>query len=350
MPPDKRLSRHIQTFFDDYLTGQRNVSPNTLLSYRDALKLLLQFASRHLSKLVVDLCLDDLGADVVLAFLDHLEQERRNSVATRNVRLAALHTFFRHVATRDPQAFGMCQRIVAIPRKRAALPAVTYLERDELEDVLSSVDRSSPMGRRDYALISLTYQTGGRVQEVLALRACDLQLMPPGSVYLWGKGRKGRTIPLWDQTAKLLDALLVERNVKPQSAEPVFVNQRGQQLTRWGFRYILNKYSRLAGVDGSRVCRKRVHPHVLRHSTAVHMLQAGAEPNTIRDYLGHASSETTWRYARITLDMKRKALESCPAPATPSPAPRWHHDEDLLAQLERLGQRRDYVKPIRPKE
>ena len=349
MPPDDRLARHLETFFDDYLIRQRSVSPNTLLSYRDALKLFLCFAATDWSKAVVELRIDDLHVDVVLRFLDHLEQKRRNSVATRNNRLAALHTFFQHVAGRDPQAFALCQRVVAIPFKRAAKPAVTYLERDELEDLLTSIDRGSSVGRRDYALISLTYQTGARVQEILNLRAHDFQLTRPASVRLWGKGKKERVLPLWDQTATLLTELLKERNVDPRNADLVFVNRRGQPLTRWGFRHLLRKYAASASARGSRNSGKKVHPHCLRHTTAVHMLQAGADPNTIRDYLGHANSETTWRYARITLETKRKALESCPTPAAapPSPVPSWHCDDDLLAQLERLGRTDNYVAPLR---
>ena len=348
MPSDDRLARHLESFFDDYMIRQRSVSPNTLLSYRDALKLFLCFAAKDQNKDVVDLRIDDLHVDVVLRFLDHLEHVRKNSIPTRNIRLAALHTFFRHVAGRDPQAFALAQRVVSIPFKRAATRAVTYLERDELEDLLQQIDRGSPMGRRDYALISLTYQTGARVQEILNLRAHDLQLTQPASVRLWGKGKKERVLPLWNQAAALLTELLQERNIDPRSADNVFVNQRGQQLTRWGFRHLLKKYAAAAAAQGSRASGKRVHPHCLRHTTAVHMLQAGADPNTIRDYLGHANTETTWRYARITLEMKRKALESCPTPADPppNPVPRWHRDDDLLAQLERLGRPCDYVKSL----
>jgi len=342
MSSNDRLGRHIRTFFDDYLIRQRNVSPNTLLSYRDALKLFLRFAAEDRCKAVVDLCMVDLNVAVVLRFLDYLERKRQNSVATRNNRLAALHTFYRHVAGHDPQAFAQCQRVMGIPFKRAATPAVSYLEREELEDLLKSIDRGSLLGRRDYALISLTYQTGARVQEILDIRASDLQLVRPASVHLWGKGRKERIMPLWEQTAALLTELLKERNIDPHSKERVFVNLRGQPLTRWGFRHLLRKYA----VRSSPASGKQVHPHCLRHTTAVHMLQAGADPNTIRDYLGHASSETTWRYARITLEMKRKALESCPTPEDlPSPVARWHNDDDLLAQLEQIGKPHGYGKP-----
>ncbi len=350
MPTDNRLGRHVESFFHEYLIGQRGVSPNTVLSYRDTLKLFLQFTAEKHGKAVVRLRLEDLDVNAVLAFLDHLEAARKNSIATRNVRLAALHSFFRHVSAREPEALALCQRVVGIQPKRAPEPTVTYLERQEMEAVLHVVDNDSEIGRRDYALVSLAYQTGARAQELLELRAHDLQLTPPASVRLWGKGQKERILPLWDQTAARLTALLAERNVDPRSSELVFVNRRGQPLTRWGFRHLLRKYVASAASQGSTVSRKRVHPHTIRHTSAVHMLQAGVEPNAIRDTLGHASTDMTWRYARITLEMKRKAIESCPAPSTgkKSPVPRWHR-HDLLAQLERLGRRDNYVKPVEPK-
>ena len=351
MKSDDRLSRYVHTFFHDYLTSQRNVSPQTLLSYRDTLKLFLQFGSVYLARPVVELVIDELDVELVLAFLNHLEQERKNSAATRNVRLAALHTFFKHVAARDPLLLNHCHRIVAIPLKRTETPAVEYLEPEELEVILRDIDRSTPVGRRDYALLSLTYQTGARAQEILGLRACDLQLIPPAWVRLWGKGRKERVIPLWETTAELLRALLAERNIAPESTEPVFVNMRGRPLTRWGFNHILKKRCRLATASLPALANKRIHPHVLRHTTAVHMLQADADPNTIRDVLGHASSETTWRYARIMMDRKRKAIEACSSSGgdlKEQPVPIWHRDGDLLAQLESLGRQANYGKSSQP--
>lgn len=348
MSTDNSLSRHVHSFFQDYLARQRDLSAHTVLSYRDTLKLFLRFASRHLRKPVVDLSVDLLDVDLVLAFLDHLEVERKNSPATRNVRLAALHTFFRHVAERDPLCSHQCRRIVDIPLKRAPTPAVEYLEQEELEAILNAIDQSTPNGRRDFALLSLAYQTGARVQEILNLRACDLQLTPPAWVRLLGKGRKERVIPLWNQTAELVRALLAERNIAAGSGSCVFANLRGKPLTRWGFRHILYKYLQVAAASYPAVAGKRLHPHSLRHTAAVHMLQAGADPNSIRDVLGHASSETTWRYARITMQMKRKAVEAL-ATDTDVPGQRvpiWRRDEGLLAYLENLGRPNDYVARI----
>lgn len=345
MSLDNRLGSHLHSFFDDYLASQRSVSPHTVLSYRDSLKLFLCFAGTQLGKPVAEINIDELTVDVVLAFLEHLEDKRGNSIPTRNSRLAALHVFFRHVAARDPQSFDLCQRILGIPAKRAPKPLVDYLEREEIEAIINSIDRSSPEGHRDYALLSFAYQTGARVQEIVNVRACDIQLELPARVRIWGKGRKERLLPLWNRTAELLRAWIEERNVDPRSAMPVFVNMRGRPLTRWGVRHILWKYVHLAATGGSTVANKRVHPHTLRHTTAMHMLQAGADPNAIRDVLGHASAETTWRYARISMEMKRKAIESCSPQNSPgdSPVPIWHRDHDLLTHLEALGRRRDYV-------
>jgi len=345
MASDNRLSRHVHGFFHEYLTSQRNVSPHTVFSYRDTLKLFLSYASQQLSTPVVDLNLEALTPDLVLRFLNHLETERSNTAATRNVRLAALHVFFRYVGAHDPLSFDNCQRIVSIPKKRTTTPATDYLEREEIEDVLARINRQTPAGRRDYAMLAFTYQTGARVQEVVGLRACDLQLDSLPQVRIWGKGRKERVLPLWNQMAALLRALLEERNVDPRSSQLVFVNMRGRPMTRWGFRHILQKYVSAAKRERTSVAHKRVHPHSLRHTLAMHMLQAGADPNAIRDVLGHASSETTWRYARINIEMKRKAIESHKSDA-PQETPVWRKDQNLLTYLESLGKCRDYVKPI----
>jgi integrase/recombinase XerD len=214
-----------------------------------------------------------------------------------------------------------------------------------MDALLRVVDRSTPDGRRDYALISFAWQTGARVGEITAVRACDLQLDLPAHVRIWGKGRKERVVPLWARTAAVLRAWLAERTVDPRSAAPVFVNLRGEPLSRWGVRYILMKHARSASEACPSLARKHVHPHVLRHTTAVHMLQAGADPSAIRDVLGHANAETTWRYTRVSLEMKRKAIESYGPDhaAGEPPVPLWRRDSDLLAELESIGRRRRYV-------
>ena len=345
MPSDNILAGHLRTFFHNHLIGQRNVSPHTVLAYRDAIKLLLVFAAKRLRKPVARLVFDDLSVETVLSFLNHLETDRHNSIATRNARLAALHVFYRHVAARDPIAFALCQRVLSIPAKRGPSPEVDYLEREEMDAILRAPDRATPAGRRDFALISFAWQTGARVGEIIALRACDLQLDPPPNVRIWGKGRKERVVPLWTNTAAILRAWLDERQVDRRSPAPVFVNLRGQPLTRWGVRYILTTHARTASTTCPKLVQKNIHPHVLRHTTAVHMLQAGADPSAIRDVLGHANPETTWKYARINLEMKRQAVESYAPIGSKeiSPTPIWHRQPDLLVELEAIGRRCAYV-------
>jgi site-specific recombinase XerD len=235
--------------------------------------------------------------------------------------------------------------VLGIPVKRSPKrAAVHYLERDELDALLSHIDRSSPEGRRDYALITFTYQTGARVEEVVSLRANALQLDVLPQVRILGKGRKERVIPLWAKTAALLRAWLEECHVDPRSSSAVFVNLRGKPLTRWGVRYLLKKYARAAQAACPPLADKRIHPHVLRHTAAVHMLDAGADPTAIRDLFGHESEETTWRYTRLRMERKRKTLEACAPPHVDEPSlPIWHQDQDLLSQLEAIGRRRDYV-------
>jgi site-specific recombinase XerD len=349
MKLDNPLGRHLHTFFHEYLTTQRNVSPHTTLAYRDALKLLLRFAAGKLGKDVDALVLEDLGVETVLAFLNHLERERGNSIATRNARLAGLHVFYKHVAARDPASFDLCQRVLGVPVKRAPRRAVHYLEREELDAILRSADRSTPAGRRDYAMLAFAYQTGARVEEIVSVRPCDLDLDLLPQVRIWGKGRKERIVPLWPSTAALLRAWMEERQIDPRGTSPVFVNLRGRPLTRWGVRYLLKRYARAAAATVPTLASKRIHPHVLRHTTAVHMLDAGADPSAIRDLFGHTSAETTWRYTRVRMERKRKTIESCaPRGADDAAIPIWRREPDLLAQLEAIGRRRDYVERSAP--
>ncbi len=335
MHSPETLGRQITFFFTDYLLGQRGASPHTVHSYRDTFKLLLGFAARRAGKKVADLALVDLDAPAVLAFLEHLEGERECSIATRNVRLAAIRTFFRIVAANVPTAFEQCQRIIVIPMKIAPRRPIDYLERDEMEAVLAAIDRSKAGGLRDYALFALIYNCGNRVQETLDLNACDLHLSKPLFVRLRGKGNKERVSPLWPETAAVLRDLLARRGLEPTSVAPVFVNQRGERLGRDGVAYLLRKHVDKAGARTSSLSRKRVHPHSLRHTTAVHMRRAGDEPNAIAALLGHSQITTTERfYGHVDLEEKRKAIEANPPPIGKTRG-RWKRPE-VLAFLESL--------------
>ena len=229
--------------------------------------LLLRFVTTRTHRSVIQLDLDDLGPQPILAFLQYLELDRRNSVATRNVRLAAIHAFFRYCALEYPARLAHCQRVLAVPFKRTGSRPVEYLEH-EGEAILGVVDRGTIDGRRDYALLATMFNTGARVQETVALGVADLRLDTPAQVRLYGKGRKERICPLWPQTADLLRALLAERGRELQSDEPVFRNHRGTRLTRFGVRYLLQKYCTRAQAAVPALRTKRLHPHSMRHSTA----------------------------------------------------------------------------------
>lgn len=334
--PPNALACMLRDFLGDHLPRLRGLSPHTILSYRDSLVLLLRFLASRKRGGVIALDLDDIGPDDVIAFLRHLEEDRGNAASTRNIRLAAIHAFFRFVASSHPERLEQCQRILGVPFKRFRTRPVEYLEYDEILAVLTTIDRSTKQGRRDYALLVTMFNTGGRVQEILDLRAQDLQLVRPHQLRLMGKGRKERICPLWAETAQLLKEFCAERQLDLRSSAPLFVNRQGEPLTRFGVRYILRKYFDRARQRLPSLSRKRLHPHSMRHSTAVHMLKAGVDLSTISQWLGHASINTTNRYATIDLDMKREAIARARPVDVPRRPTRWRRDESILAWLEAL--------------
>jgi site-specific recombinase XerD len=331
------LARALRDFFADHLPRVRGLSGHTIHSYRDSLVLLLRYVASQTVRNVVDLDVEDIGTAEVLAFLAHIETDRHNSAATRNVRLSAIHAFFRHLASAQPDRLDQCQRILAVPFKRARQRTVEYLEYDEIEAVLAAVDRTARHGARDYALLVSMFNTGARVQEIIDIRYCDLQLVRPLQVRLLGKGRKERICPLWPETAEVLRAHLADQAADPTSREPVFLNHRGGRLTRFGVRYILNKYCAQAGSTRPPMSKKRLHPHSMRHSTAVHLLRSGVDMVTISHWLGHASVNTTNRYAAVDLKMKRDALAKAKPIADPNPEiATWRADNSVLDWLQKL--------------
>lgn len=331
------LARALRHFFTDHLPRLRGMSPHTIQSYRDSLVLLLRFLASNRGRAAATLDFEDIDVGAVVAFLNHLEQHRHNSTATRNVRLAAIHAFFRYVAAQHPDRLEQVQHLLGIPFKRSRARPIEYLEYEEIQAVLSAVDRSTQEGRRDYALLATLFNTGARVQEILDLRGSDLQLAKPFQLRLLGKGRKERLCPLWPQTAQILRAFCTEQQLDLRSQGRVFLNHRGNPLTRFGVRYILAKHLHRATPATPSLAKKRLHPHSMRHSTAVHLLKAGVDLSTISQWLGHASVNTTNRYATIDLDMKRQAIARV-RPAGDhrgGPAP-WRSDTSILAWLESL--------------
>ncbi len=328
------LATHISNFLQDYLTLQKGFSRHTILSYRDTIKLFLNFVAAHEGKSIPRLSLTDLTPTMVTYFLDHLEKERNNSIQTRNIRLACLHSFCRYLIYHEPLLFDQCQRTLAVPFKRMKSAPVEYLEREEIKAILQAVDRATADGHRDYTLLSFMYNTGARVQEVIHLSTSALQLERPFQVRFLGKGSKERLCPLWPETVKLLRCLLNQRGIDPRADALVFVSHRGQGLTRYGVRYLLNKYADVAARNCKSLKQKRIHPHTIRHTTATHLLRSGVDINTIRAWLGHTRLETTNRYAEIDLEMKRKVLKNyLPISKTNRP---WKRSDQLIQWLESL--------------
>lgn len=315
----------------------RGLSRHTVHSYRDAFTLLLRFLEARHGCHVVDLDLVHLAPEDLIAFLDHLEAGRQNGIATRNARLAAVHSFARFVATRHPEHLERCQRLLAVPNKRARVRVIEYLEAHELRAMLDAIDRSTVDGRRDHVLLLALFNTGARVQEILDVRPTDLQLERPFHVRLRGKGRKERLCPLWPQTAELFRRLVAETQLGDRSMERLFRNRRGEPLTRFGVGYLLQKYARLGNAAAPTLAKKRVHPHTFRHSAAAHLLQAGVDIVSICHWLGHASVETTNRYASVDLETKRAAIARAGPVVDEAEALRtWRADESVLSWLESL--------------
>lgn len=320
----------------DYLPRQRNLSPHTLHSYRDTFKLLLQFVAGN-KRDPSQLTLEELKAEIVTAFLQHLETDRRNQAATRNVRLSAIHSFFRYVGRQCPEHLAQAQRILSLPFKRGVTRPVQHLDFDEMQALLGVVDRQSPAGRRDFALLSLMFNTGARVSEIVSVQAADLHLSTPASILLRGKGRKERICPLWPETANRLRQLLQERGVPSDAPVPVFLNHHQTRLTRFGIRLILRKHLQRATRRQASLRHKRLHPHSLRHSTAVHLLRSGVDISTIASWLGHASVGTTSKYLSVDLEAKREALAKAePLLKKGRQSAKWRADGSLIAWLESL--------------
>lgn len=328
----------IRNFFEQYLVAQRGLSSHTVLAYRDAWKLLLQFASRQHRKSCAALDWKDLEAGTIRQFLDHLERERHNAVPTRNSRLAAIHAFFRYAAESDPRHLAQCESILTVRFKRHAQRVPEYLEQPEVLAIFNHLDCRTPLGRRDDGLLRLLYNTGMRAHELVNLDANHVRFSRPYQVRILGKGRKERTCPLWSETIQALKNYLAARLVPLDATVPLFVNAEGNRLSRFGLRHIIAH--RVA--DAAKVCpslfTRKVTPHTWRHTTAMHLLQSGVDLNMIRSWLGHASIETTHGYVEIDLEMKRKTLQSAEKllPTQGKPGSSWQKNPDILSWLSGL--------------
>lgn len=326
------LAAPLEAFFTERLQRQRGASAHTVAAYRDTFRLLLRFAQDRLGKAPSVMLLADIDAPLVGAFLDHLEKGRRNGGRTRNARLAAIHSFFRFVALEEPTHSGLCQRVLAIPSKRTQRKLIMALDRAEIEAILAVPDRHTWLGRRDHALLFLAIQTGLRVSELVGLRCSDIVLTTGAHVRCLGKGRKDRCTPLTRDAVALLRAWLAERAGDPDA--PAFPSRRRTQLSRDAVERLVAKYSVAASGRCATLQRKRVTPHVLRHTTAVTLLRAGNDRALIALWLGHESIETTQMYLDADLSMKERALaRTAPTRAASS---RFHPPDRVLAFLNGL--------------
>lgn len=333
MTPD--LATLITAFFVRHLAAEHNASPHTAKAYRDAIKLLLRFAADTSHRPIAGVTLEDLSPDLILRFLADLETTRRNTVRTRNARLAAIHSFFRYVLERHPECALACHRVLAIPVKKAARPLLGYLTAAELAHVLGQIDRTTIEGERDYLLLALLYDTGTRIQELLDLRPSDVRFEAPALARLHGKGRRERLCPLLPQSARLVSRYLARVGRPLEDPSPLFRNRYGQPLKRHGARYLLKKYLDAARLSMPSLRRSRISPHTLRHTKAMHLLQAGVPLITIKDFLGHADVKSTEVYVQVDVGMKRAALDLVGSPIVTTPkAPRV--SKDLLTWLESL--------------
>ena len=311
-PKPPSFAALVQQFFTEYLVAQRAVSPRTVACYRDALLLFLDFASHRLGKAPTTIQLADLQPDLILAFLDHLEQDRQNSVRSRNLRLTALRAFLKFAGRRDVASLHDVERALAVPMKRFERPMLDYLTRAEMVAVLGEPGESWS-SRRDHLLLAMLYNTGARVSEIIGVRVVDVVLNGAACVHLHGKGRKLRSIPMWDATVTEIRSWL-RLNPTLRCEAALLPNRDGQAMSRSNVAQRLDVAVRRASVEQPSLLKKRVSPHILRHTTAMHLLQAGVPFNVIALWLGHESPTTTHRYVEADLAMKEEALGRLEAP------------------------------------
>ena len=325
------LGTWVRRFLLEHLIGERNLARNTQRSYRDTLCQLIPFVSSQLHKPVDRLAMLDVSAQIVREFLSWVETSRGCAIATRNQRLAAIHALARFVGEHSPEHIEWCTQVRCIPYKKTTHAVVAYLDRPQVDALLASPDQRTALGRRDYALLLFLYNSGARADEAAQLTISDVDF-PSSSVSILGKGSKRRQCPLWPDTILELQRLAGTR----QPQERVFLNRCGQPLTRFGIHAIVERHALKTQVAIPSLKAKRVSPHSLRHSTATHLLRAGADINTVRAWLGHASLDTTNVYAETDLETKAQALAKCDITAGHKTTRRWANDPELMAFLRSL--------------
>ena len=333
------FAKTLMQYLTDFLPGQRNVSPNTIKSYRDTFKQYLMFMQEEQRVRPERISFASMTVISIKDFLRWLETAKNVGINTRNQRLAAIHSFFRYAQTENPEILFGVQKILGIPFKKKQQPTIPHLSKNQLAYLLEQPDASTKRGRRDLALMAVLYDTGARVQELIDLKVCEVRLAPPATITLTGKGNKKRNVPIMTKTSSLLEGYMSENHLfeNGRQQSPLFHNSRYQTFTRPGIAYILDKYfkqAKLSHVD--EVFPDELHPHMLRHSKSLHMLESGVNLIYIRDFLGHVSVTTTERYLKFDTELKRKALEAAYPQVVSRDVPAWEENTDILHWLQNL--------------
>lgn len=326
------LGPWIRRFMLEHMVAERNFSPNTQASYRDTLTLLLPFAAKLGGFAIDRMTVENLSPTIVRQFLDHVECDRHCGGATRNLRLSALHSLARFIGMHSPVHLSWCSEVRSIPFKKTARTLISYLEKSEINALLAAPDRRTAIGARDYALLLFLYNSGARADEAAKLTIGRLQLTDPSSVRILGKGNKMRVCPLWPTTSSVLTQLVTGRSAD----DTVFRGRTNQPMTRFGIHRVVTQYAKLVTKSHPAMKDKRISPHSVRHTTAVHLLRAGVDINTIRAWLGHVSLDTTHIYAEVDLEMKAKALARVDISGLPAASRRATTLPSLMTFLKQL--------------
>jgi site-specific recombinase XerD len=327
----------IRKFLCEYLVTVRNLSENTRKSYRDTFRLMLPHIAHQAHVSIDSLAVSDISRERILSFLTEIENKRKCSIKTRNQRLAAIYALAKYIALNSPEHIEWCRLVHTVPVKRTERTLITYLEKEEMDELLNAPNQETEQGWKDYVLMLFLYNTGVRADEVASLTICNL-LIPGGKkkgvsiVTIKGKGGKTRRCPLWEKTANAVSSLIINRN----SSENVFLNRLGNPITRFGIYDVITRYAHVVEKKMPSIKNKRVSPHTIRHTTATHLLQAGVDINTIRAWLGHVSINTTNIYAEVNLKMKEDALKCCEIKDKKRSKKHWKDDKKLMDFLDNL--------------
>ena len=332
------FSKYISDYISRYLPNEKGASANTITAYRDTFILLLNFTQNMKHVKIEKLTLEKITKETITEFLDWIQEERKCSNSTRNSRLAAIHSFYRYLQHESLDYLHECQKILSIKFKKTKTESINYLSIEGIKLLLQQPDTTTSKGRRDLTLLSLMYDTGSRVQEVIDFTPSMLRLNKPATIKIIGKGNKARLVPMLDAQTEHLKNYLMENRLDEPFANmyPLFFNSRKEKLTRAGVNFIVQKYSKMARKENGMIIPEKISCHTLRHSKAMHLLQAGVNLVYIRDILGHVSVQTTEIYARADSKQKREALEKAYVNVNPDEEPMWTKDENLITWLKKF--------------